>query len=194
MADTIDSVVKIGLLGVAAWWIYDTFFSTAAAATTATTSTTSGTGTTSTTVTTPTTITSGTTTPIPVTVAAPAGADAAYTSLVAAMTAATHDPAVVLRGGVISALPNVFNAYLATVLPNIAGSVPAPNLVWPSGDPTVAMTSAQYWAGMAPYLSGKGLMGLGHFGAVAQAYRRTGLRLPMYLLQPRVSANYVRVA
>ena len=158
-------IVKWGLIGVAAWWVYETFFTTttAAAASTAVA---------------PAATPVVAAAPVPVAAPAPAtpaatsngGLNALYNSMVAAAQAA-NDPAVTNSGGVLSATGYVWNYYLTKVNPSVT-----PNMDALANGSTV-YTSAAYWAlvgpaiGTALGLSGYRL-GLAGLGAAIMRGRR----------------------
>lgn len=139
-------VIKWGLLGLAAYWIYTNFFAPAPAATATTT-------------TTPTTTT-------PTTPVAPTSTfntlDAIYSRMVAAATA---DKAA------STLTADQWNVYLK--LNSNVSSPPDPPTVFPDQDRATLMTSAQYWAGMSAYLAkNMGMSGLGLYGGLGAFIRR----------------------
>jgi hypothetical protein len=157
-------IVKWGLIGIAGWWVYETFFNTpvAAVATPAATTTT----TTAAPVTTSVAAAPVATTPVA------GGLDALYAKMVAAAQAA-NDPAVTSSGGVLSASGNVWNYYLAQVNPAVTSSLQMTN----QADASQQYTSAAYWAIVGPPIgTALGLagvrLGLAGLGAVIMRGRR----------------------
>jgi hypothetical protein len=101
-----------------------------------------------------TSVTASTTTAAPAT-PAPSALDSLYTAMVAAATAA----------GISSTGPDGWNVYL--VQAGYPSPAPDPADVFPGVDRSIAMTSAQYWAGMSAWLQkNKGMSG-GIFGGLA---------------------------
>jgi cytoskeletal protein RodZ len=142
-------ILKWGLLGVAAYWIYTTFFSTPATTTAATTTTAPATTTTTT------TPTSSFNT-----------LDAIYNRIVAA---SANDPN--LKNGQMTA--DQWNVYLAAQS-NV--TPPAPGAVFGSAytsNPSETMTAATYWSTMSQYLAANmGMSGLGFYGGLSAFVRR----------------------
>lgn len=122
-----------------------------------------------------------------------ATSDNSYQKMVAAMQAAT-DAAVSVSGGVVSATPYVFNAYLAAADPSVANATLNMTTAFPGVDLTKPMTAAAYWAGMGPYLAASGLSGLGRLAAAARAMYPRRFPPRRYRLGPKLSPNYVRIA
>jgi hypothetical protein len=144
-------VIKWGLIGVAAYWVYTNFFSgTAATTTTAATPAATTPAATTTTATTPAAAISSFNT-----------LDAIYSRMV---SAATADNAA----STLSA--DQWNVYLRL---NSNITPPDPTAVFPGQDRTTLMTSAQYWASMSPYLAkNMGMSGLGFYGGLGVFMRR----------------------
>jgi hypothetical protein len=170
MADnTTSKVLTLGALAVAAYFVYEWFFVTPAAASTTTTSTTPAS----------TTTTSGTASTS--TTAATMSLASLYSLLVATCTAA-NDPSIQNNGETLTSNPNVFNYYLAKVLP--AAPAGYTGVDWPPNTTTVFgaanynsnMSITSYWATMSAYLtSTAGMSGLGVFvglGNLARMGRR----------------------
>jgi hypothetical protein len=162
--DSTSKVLTLGALAVAAYFVYEWFFVTPAAATTTTT--------------TPATTTTTTATAT----AAPATLSLAslYSQLVAMVTAA-NDPAVTNSGETLTSNPNVFNTYLARIMPSAPAGYTGTD--WPPNTTTVfgaaqnsPIAITAYWTAMSAYLSQyAGMSGLGIFvglGRLASMGRR----------------------
>jgi hypothetical protein len=182
---TMGKVLTLGGIAVAAYFIYDWFFTTPAAATTTTS-------------TTPTTTTTSSTT----TTAAPSTGpklSTIFTMLQAAVIAA-NDSAVTNNGETITATPNVFNYYLGQVLPQPANYT---GVDWPPNTTTVFGAAAEnspisitaYWSAVSAYLTQTaGMSGLGVFvglGMLASAARRG---MGMYEAVPNQYPGWPEVA
>ena len=160
-----EKVLTLGALAVAAYFVYEWFFVTPATAATTTTPATTAT-------------TSTTTSTAATTAAATTSLASLYSALVAKVTAA-NDPSVQNNGETLTATPDVFNYYLAEIMPTApagyTGSAWPPDpLVVFNGRPSMSITT--YWSGMSAYLtSTAGMSGLGVFaglGALASMGRR----------------------
>jgi hypothetical protein len=139
---SVNTLIKVGLFGAAAYLIYKQgwlaqFGIGTAPATTPATATTAATTT-------------------PAAAAAPSALDTLYTAMVAAATA----------GGISTTGPDGWNYYL--VQGGYPSPAPDPADVFPGVDRSIPMTSAQYWAGMSAWLQkNKGMSGVGIFGGLA---------------------------
>jgi len=145
-------LIKWGVIGLAGWWVYETFFATPAAATSTATS--------STPATTATTTTAPTTTPAAtVNTSGFANLAALYTALVAKAQAGmtAGDAAVTSSNGTLSATGYVWNYYLAAAAPSVkTANIPASAL---TGSQTY--TSDQYWGAVSATIGTQlGLSGL----------------------------------
>ncbi len=155
--NTTSKVLTLGALAVAAYFVYEWFFVTPAAATTTSTTAAPATSATST------------------AAAAPATLSLAslYSQLVAMVTAA-NDPAVTNSGETLTSSPNVFNTYMARILPSAPAGYTGTD--WPPNTTTVfganenaAITITAYWTAMSAYLSQyAGMSGLGIFVGLGQ--------------------------
>lgn len=137
------TILKLGLIGVGGYFLYEWFFATPAAPAA------------------PAIVPATTlpTTAAAATPAAPSTLDTYYSGMVAKASAA---------GESSSLTPDQWGFYLAEVMGKPA---PDPTLVWTQAgfDRTQTMTAAVYWAGMASYLkSTQGLSGLGMYGTLAR--------------------------
>ena len=190
MADSTGSkVLTLGAIAVAAYFVYEWFFVTPAAASTTTTSTTPA----STTTTSGTTSTTSTST----TAAATMSLASLYSALVAKVTAA-NDPAVQNNGETLTATPDVFNYYLALVMPTAPAGYtgttwPPDPLVVFSGRPSMSITT--YWTGMSAYLtSTAGMSGLGVFVGLGQLARMGRRGMGKYEAVPNQFSGWPEVA
>jgi hypothetical protein len=172
MSDTMEKVLLIGGIGIAAYFAYEYLFSTAAAASTTTATTATGCAA-------PNMLVGGECLPpatasgTPATSTGPAQGQS-LANVFSALTAkvqSANDPAVTTSGGVISANPDVFNYYLAEVF-TPSGSSPwgwPPNTlqVFPGVNRETPMSITTYWAGVSAYLSSQmGMSGLGIFAGL----------------------------
>jgi len=166
---TAGDVIKWGVLGLAAWWVYDNFIapsSTAATTTTTPPAASSGTAASS----------SGTAASSSAaassTPTAAAGSfttlDAMYAALVAAAQAGMNsgDTGVTSAAGVLSANGDVWNFYLSQIDPHLNVSALDPTVIF-APNVTAAnrsssmLTSSAYWAGVSPTIRTQtGLSGL----------------------------------
>jgi hypothetical protein len=192
MADnTTSKVLTLGALAVAAYFVYEWFFVTPAAATTTTTTTTPA----STTTTSSTTSTASTGT----TAAATMSLASLYSALVAACTAA-NDPAIQNNGETLTSNPNVFNTYMARILPNAPAGYTGVD--WPPNTTTVfganqnaPITITAYWTAMSAYLSQyAGMSGLGVFVGLGQLARMGRSGMGKYEAVPNQFSGWPEVA
>jgi hypothetical protein len=171
-SNTFSNLLVFGGIGLAAWWIYDTYFSgsTAPASSPGATSTGTGTG------------ASSVPPPSGSTAVSGGGSSAAPTQSLASIHTALQqavtssgDPAVSQPPTLnpnntdynYMATPDVFNYYLQKVYP---GTVLDMAQVFPGQ--TTGFTLAQFWAGVTPSLTGMGLSGiLSGLGMIAAAGR-----------------------
>lgn len=174
-SNTFSNVLIFGGIGLAAWWIYENYFSGSTAASSTSGGTTGGsssttTGGSSTVVTSGSTTTSGSTPP-----AAPAQSLASIHTALQQAIAASGDPAVtqppILNPNNpdynMMATPVVFNYYLQKIYP---GTVLDMAQVFPGQN--TGFTLAQFWAGVTPYLQKLGLSGvLAGLGMITEAGR-----------------------
>jgi len=154
---TFGTILNWGVIGVAAWWIYETFFATpATAAATTTTSTTPAT-----------TVTTTPATPTP-NAPAPTPPASSFTvaqigaNLLSTMTNA-NDSAVTVSSGSVSAQGYVFNYYFEETSVNggLQNATSIADAVFTSEQLSQTMTFSQYWTPIAAYLQGNlGMSGL----------------------------------
>jgi hypothetical protein len=161
-----DTLILLGVLGVAGYFAYEFFFAPATAAA----------GTTTTTTPTTTTTTTTTTPPPSASSANPTSQlDTLYTTLIANISAA-NDSNFTGTGASLTGSAYHFNFYLAIIY---SGTIPDPSVVFGSEAAASApMTATAYWALMAPALkaanpglSGFGFHGLGVYGGLGYLAR-----------------------
>jgi len=147
----IGEIIKWGLIGVAAYWVYTNFFSGTVATTT-------------TPATTPPATTPAATTPASATSSFNT-LDAIYSRMVAAATA---DKAA---NTLTADQWNVYLGLSSNITPPAPGDVFGD--AYRANPSALLMTSAQYWSGMSAYLAkNMGMSGLGFYGGLGVFMRR----------------------
>jgi hypothetical protein len=152
-------LIKWAAIGLGAYWVYETYFATPAAATTTTTTTT------------PATTTPATTTPVTTTTPA----TPAFNSLAAIYTRMVADAVANVAGSTASTITltaDQWNFYLArqsSITPAAPGTVFGATY---QANPSALMTPAQYWNVMEPYLVTQGMSGLGLYRGMGRFYQR----------------------
>jgi hypothetical protein len=134
--------IKWVAIGLGAWWVYEQFFATPAAATT-----------------TPATTTPATTTPT-----APSDAFNSLVAIYNRLVAAAPANAALTADG--------WNVYLKSVSSVTPPDPAAIWTFTDANPRTATMTAAQYWSKMEPYLVTTGMSGLGLYRGMGSFYRR----------------------